>query len=254
MGRTCLVLAAFLFVASLQVSKSQENQGSDVILCVMQNSDKSALDRWLHCLNMSSDPMEQDEGDLGFQSNEWSNPESLALVDGDEQLVDATDTLLRSECLLKSVIKGKSGSHSIREAAGNTNGVEIARGEDVFFSWLKLNLAIMAVFRLVTSLVRKCCWNESSKPEVDALVDGGSTAVPEVVKPAIEDDISQNSPSAPADLQMLGSSLGSVVGAVFFEVLFKFSSSDEGLSIHSDDICMIMESALEEMSSKVRRP
>ncbi|KAH7278563.1 hypothetical protein KP509_38G046600 [Ceratopteris richardii] len=234
MGRTCLVLAAFLFVASLQVSKSQENQGSDVILCVMQNSDKSALDRWLHCLNMSSDPMEQDEGDLGFQSNEWSNPESLALVDGDEQLVDATDTLLRSECLLKSVIKGKSGSHSIREAAGNTNGVEIAR--------------------LVTSLVRKCCWNESSKPEVDALVDGGSTAVPEVVKPAIEDDISQNSPSAPADLQMLGSSLGSVVGAVFFEVLFKFSSSDEGLSIHSDDICMIMESALEEMSSKVRRP
>ncbi|KAI5068246.1 hypothetical protein GOP47_0016591 [Adiantum capillus-veneris] len=254
---------------------------------VGQNEEKTALDRWLHCLQISFSSNAQDAEADPFQIGDELSPERF-IEPLDVELTESKDILVANKWVLvegeentgssKHFIELKevelseskdilvANTHVFGEGEGNKGAlvldkqiakdqaqIETARfqEEDILLSWLKLNFTILAVCRLLFGLFKRCNWKmEFSEPSMMSLPEDSLEAVPEISKSIIVDNSPSTNHSATANLRMLGSSLGSAIGAVFSEVLLKSCSS--GSPVPADKICMILESALKDLTLQVQ--
>lgn len=256
MGETVVLFVVFLLVISLRVQvRSQEELSKEGILCITQNQEKSALGRWLYCLEASSSINTKDAEADPLQIIEESATEQFIEHKEVEQLIEYKD-VIEAENIFFGDGEGSKGILSLRSESVDDDGlIEITRvsDEDALLSWLKLNLAALALSRLLFGLVKKCSrrisYKDTSELRMMNMSEDYMKNVSEISKSVIVDDTTSKNHSGTANLNMLGSSLGSVVGAVFSEVLSKSCSS--GSPVPTDKICAILECALKDLSSLV---
>eukprot|EP00250_Pteridium_aquilinum_P014415 c21973_g2_i1 orf=522-3224(-) len=129
-----------------------------------------------------------------------------------------------------------------------------AAEEDFLLGWLKLNLGLLALGKVLFGLIKKCnrkkAGKKSSELSLVYSTKDGIEAAPEISKAVVVDAMPAKKHSETAHLLMLGSLLGSAVGAVFAEVLLKMCSL--GSSVPTDKISLLLESALEDLSLLVQ--
>ncbi|MCO5553415.1 hypothetical protein L7F22_006936 [Adiantum nelumboides] len=247
------LLVTVLFVLSLRLQvQAVDELSKEGIVCIAQNQEKTAVGRWLHCLQTYSSLNTQDDEADPYQVIELYSSDPFFEHMELGQLTDAKDIVAPDEIILGQCEENKCALRLDNENAKDAAKIETTsfNGEDVILSWLKVNLTIFAVCRLLFGLFRRYSSHEEfSDPSMMPFQEESLEGVPEISKSVIVDDSPSTSHSAAANLPMLGSSLGSAVGAVISEVILKSCSS--GLPVPADNICMILESALKDLSLQV---
>lgn len=258
-----MLLLLFLLVVSLRVqAQPREELSKEGILCIMQSREETALGRWLRCLQLSSSQNLQDPElpTIDIEHEQNSQIELFTMGQEDVHEKSAVDevipqveqlTLNKGELPVEGKLPGGGIDVFKRldvhfedaEKAISSHLEPRAMRDDTLLLWLKLNLGMLAFSKLLFSLIRRCNWKKgsikSSEPSTMCLTEDSREATPEISKAVIVDEASSKK------LHMVGSSLGSAVGAVFAEVLLKTCNS--GSSLPSDKISLLLESALKEL-------
>lgn len=246
------VVVLFLLFLHVQ-GQAQEELSRDGIRCIMQSRGKTALERWLECLkpisiaessedskipilDSETEKPSVDWGGAGQDTSFNDNVEGKGRGDGDSNstAIGSWDFETAEEVITSHLQNGETATHEMREMEEG----------DALSGWLKLNLGVLALVKLLILMASGCRRKKTKSKSIVCLQDDSMASAPVSRKAVVDDDTLSKQHAGTAYPGTLGGPLGSAIGAVFAEVILTTCSS--GSPVPADKISMLLEIAMKE--------